>query len=210
MSSVAPVTSTNAREVPGADTLRGAARLFFRFPTPRILLAKLAVLGCVRAALGPPGLGDAAIVAGVVVVWPAMEWFLHKRLLHLGPLRVLGRTYHPVFARYHDYHHRHPWVIERTFLPTRVLVPLLPVNIALFSAVMPTWRLAVTGMTAMTAAALVYEWTHYLTHTPYRPRSAYYQRVHKNHMQHHFKDDARYFAFTAPWIDRALGTSDRG
>jgi hypothetical protein len=212
MTAVAPTTSTIAREVPGADTLGGAARLFFRFPTPRLLLGYALALGAVRASLaalgyGALGLGDALVALGVAIYWPLQEWTLHAWLLHLRPRTLFGVRIDPIFARYHRYHHEHPWVLERTFLPTRVLIPLLPVNVLVWWLAAPTLGVALTGMAAMAVAALVYEWTHYLTHTPYRPRSAYYARVHKNHMLHHFRDDQAWFAFTAPWLDRVLRTT---
>jgi hypothetical protein len=207
MTAVAPKVETMARDVPGAETLAGAVRLFFRFPTPRILAAKLAAVVALRAWVGGIGWADAAIVAGVAVYWPLQEWLLHSKLLHLRPRTLLGVQIDPVFARYHRYHHRHPWVLERTFLPTRVLVPLLPLNVALWWIVTPSWGLALTGMGALTTAAALYEWTHYLTHTPYRPRSGYYRRIHKNHMLHHFKDEQAFFAFTVPAMDALLGTN---
>ena len=45
-----------------------------------------------------------------------------------------------------------------------------PVVVAVWWVALPTGP-ALTGMASMAAAALVYEWVHYLTHTPYRPRS---------------------------------------
>lgn len=214
MSTVAPATSTIAKEVPGADTLLGAARLFLRFPTPKLLFGYGLALAGVRLALAarggePLGWGDLAVLAGVALYWPLQEWTLHAFVLHFVPRTLFGRTIDPIFARYHRWHHAHPWVLERTFLPTRVLIPLLPLNALLWWWAAPRLGVAVTGMAAMAAAALVYEWTHYLTHTPYRPRSAYYRRVHRLHMQHHFKDEQRYFAFTAPFLDDMLGTGDR-
>jgi hypothetical protein len=134
---------------------------------------------------------------------------LHKYVLHLAPRTFLGLKIDPVFARYHRYHHDHPWVLERTFLPTRILVPLIPLNVLVWWLASPTWSVALTGAAAMGFAALAYEWTHYLTHTPYRPRSAYYRRIHRNHMQHHFKDDARWFAFVVPAVDDVFGTAER-
>ncbi len=212
MTAVAPTTSTMAKEIPGADTLPGAIRLFFRFPTPRLLLGYACLLGAVRVGLAvagqtPVALGDLLVMLGVAAYWPLQEWTLHAWLLHLRPRTVWGIRVDPIFARYHRYHHEHPWVLERTFLPTRVLLPLLPVNVAAWWLAAPSWGVAVTGMASMAVAALVYEWTHYLTHTPYRPRSAYYARVHRNHMLHHFRDDQAYFAFTAPWLDRVLRTT---
>lgn len=206
MSTIAPAVATNARAVPGADTLAGAARLFTRFPTPRILFAQILFLAVVRVEVGPIMRGDIVIVGAVAAVWPLMEWFLHARVLHLRPRVLLGVTIDPLFARYHRYHHRNPWILERTFLPVPVLVPLVPVNLALFWLVTPSVELAVTGALSMGVAALVYEWTHFLTHTPYRPRSRFYAWIHRNHMLHHFKSERHWFAFTGPWLDRALGT----
>lgn len=208
MTTVAPKVETIARDVPGAETLSGAARLFLRFPTPRILAVKLAIVLALRAWLADVRWADGAILVGVAVYWPLQEWLLHSQLLHLRPRRVFGFNIDPVFAQYHRYHHRHPWVLERTFLPTRVLVPLVPLNVALWWLVTPAWGLALTGVGTLTLAALLYEWTHYLTHTPYRPRSRYYRRIHKNHMLHHFKNEDAFFAFTVPAMDTLLGTED--
>ncbi len=207
-SSVEPRVRTHAREVVGASSLAGAVRLFFRFPTPRILGGKLLLLGAARLLAGPATMAEAATVAVVACGWPLLEWLLHAKILHMRPLRVGKRSWDPIFARYHRYHHEHPWILERTFLPTRVLLVLVPVNVALFAWLMPSAALAITGMASLTAAALLYEWTHYLTHTPYRPRSRYYARIQQHHMRHHFKDERRSFAFTVPGIDGVLGTSD--
>lgn len=209
MTAVAPRSSTVARDIPGAETLGGAIRLFFRFPTPRLLLGSGLGYAAARLALGGLTVWDVAILLAVAAYWPLQEWVLHAYILHLRPRKVLGVMVDPVFAKFHRYHHAHPWVLERTFLPTQVLLPLMPVNVLLFWAVMPTLGLAVTAMGAMTAVTLVYEWTHYLTHTPYRPRSRYYRKIQQNHMRHHFQDDQRYFAFTGPWLDDVFGTGDK-
>ena len=207
MTAIAPATSTNARAVAGADTLRGATLLFLRFSTPRLLAANVVVLVIARLYAGDFRAWDAVVVAAVALYWPIQEWVLHAYVLHMRPRVVRGVTVDPTFAKYHRYHHAHPWVLERTFLPVRVLAPLIPLNVLVFWLVMPTWGLALTAMAAMATAALVYEWTHYLTHTPYRPRSRYYRAIQRNHMRHHFQDDRSYFAFTAPWMDGWMGTA---
>ena len=62
-------------------------------------------------------------------------------------------------------------------------------------------------MVFFTLATLLYEWVHYLTHTPYRPRSAYLRRIVRNHRLHHFKNEHHWYAFTAPLVDTLFGTN---
>jgi hypothetical protein len=106
----------------------------------------------------------------------------------------------------HRAHHREPWNLDYVFLPTKVLVPLVPLNVLVWWAIMPTLALALTGMAALGAAALVYEWVHYLTHTGYRPRSRYYRRIWRGHRLHHFKNEAFWHAFTVPLVDDLMGS----
>lgn len=206
LSDVAPRTRTDARKVEGTDTLSGMLRLFARFPTPRLFAAKAAVLFGVRATLGPPTIWDGVVLAAIAVYWPLQEWALHATLLHLEPRKVFGLRVDPYFARKHRWHHRHPWVLEGTFLPLRTVLPLVPVNLALWWLVAPTPASAVTGMLGMTLAALAYELAHYLAHTPYKPKSAYLERVQHNHRLHHFKNEKHWYAFTVPHIDELMGT----
>ena len=56
------------------------------------------------------------------------------------------------------------------------------------------------------SSSLLYEWTHFLTHTRYVPRGRLYRRIWKHHRLHHFKHEGYWFAFTVPWIDGWLGT----
>ncbi len=211
LADVAPASSTLATEIEGAQTLGGAFRLFWRFPTPRLLGAKLAVFVALRPFLGPPGWADLAVLLGITIYWPLQEWFGHWRVLHFKPfdLSLFGRVWRvdPWFARVHRWHHRHPAVLERVFLPTSVIVGLTPVNIGLWLLLAPTQALAVTGIAGFTLAALIYEWVHYLVHTPYRPVGSYYKKVWKNHQLHHFKNEHYWHAFTVPHVDDWFGTA---
>jgi len=79
-------------------------------------------------------------------------------------------------------------VIERVFIPLRsATVGLL--FAAIWYAVLPTVQLFVSTMIATVVAAFAYEWVHYLTHTSYRPRTAFYRRMWRNHRLHHFKNE---------------------
>ena len=56
-------------------------------------------------------------------------------------------------------------------------------------------------------AGLVYEWTHYLVHTDYKPRSRAYKAVWRHHRLHHFKNENYWLTVTtAHTADRLFGT----
>ena len=57
------------------------------------------------------------------------------------------------------------------------------------------------------ALGLCYEWTHFLIHTAYRPRSATYMRIWRNHRLHHFKNEHFWHGITNNLSDRVLGTN---
>ena len=53
---------------------------------------------------------------------------------------------------------------------------------------------------------LLYEWTHYLTHTRYKPKGKYYRRIWQLHRWHHYKHEGYWFSFTVPYLDGWFGT----
>lgn len=190
-----------------------ALRVFVEQPSVRILGAQLVVLIRLRVRLGAGGGGwaftwtDLAVAAGILLlVWPVQEWVLHKHLLHLRPRELAGRRFDPLFARKHRDHHRQPWHLPDIFLPAKVIVPLIPVSVGLWWLAMPTPGLALTAMTCYAAAAVIYEWVHYLTHTNVTPRTEWFRRVRRNHRYHHFKSEHYWYGFVVPQVDALLGT----
>jgi hypothetical protein len=190
-----------------------ALRVFMAQPSARILAFQLALLIRIRMRLaaGEPSWAlswaDPAVVAGIVLVlWPLQEWLLHKYLLHLRPREFAGRRFDPLFARKHREHHAQPWHLPDIFLPVRVILPLIPVSVGLWWLVMPTPALAVTAMASFGAAALLYEWIHYLTHTNVPPRTGWLRKVRRNHRYHHYKSEHYWYGFVIPQVDTLLGT----
>lgn len=204
---VTPGTHTYARDAADTSSLSGALKLFFTFGVPRLLGLQFVLFGIWRVALGAPQAIDLGIGLAIALYWPFQEWVVHAIILHVKPRTVLGMHIDPFFARAHRYHHKHPWVLETTFVPKRVIVPLVPVNIALWWLITPSWAAACTGIALFTLATLIYEWIHYLTHTAYRPQTAYLKGVYRNHHLHHFKNDSYWHSFTLPAIDKLLGTA---
>ena len=188
-------------------TLKDAVFYFFSYPAPKlILLFFLAPLGARIVLGGPYTFWDLGIVLAIAFFWPLQEWWAHKYVLHLKPFSLAGRKIDPTFARVHREHHRRPWNIETTFLPWRVVIGAFVVSVGLWLIATPTLRLALTGIAAYSFAALLYEWTHYLTHTPYKPKSKYYAKILKGHRLHHFKNEHFWYGFTVPLVDALLKT----
>lgn len=184
-------------------TLRDAGRVFWRHPSPWLLSVILlpAVLG--RIALGDWQLGDALVPIAMLAVFPFAEWIIHVFILHWRPRRLAGRTVDSLLARKHREHHADPRDIPLIFIPWPVLCWLLPLNTAIAVFAFPRIALGVTFLVVLSALGLGYEWTHYLIHSDYRPRSSAYRAVWRNHRLHHFKNEHYWFTVTT------TGTADR-
>lgn len=190
-----------------ALTLQSAARIFFRQASPRAVLALLAVQLPLRIAAGAPTRADAIILVAVPVYWAFQEWFLHRFVLHLRPRQVFGFRFDPYFARRHRDHHADPGKLGDIFLPVRIILLAFVVNTGIWWVLAPAPGAMLTGMMAITAMALVYEWIHFLTHTNYPPRTAYYRGICLSHRRHHFKNEHYWYGFVGPQVDRLLGTA---
>lgn len=195
--------STSPKPVP--RTLGAAAAAFFTFGSPRLLLAQLACAIALRPFLGRPTALDAAILLGVVVYWPLQEWVAHKYVLHGRPIRLGSRVIESGAARAHRRHHENPLDLRATLLPASTIALLIPIHIALWGLAAPR-AAACTGVVCFGGAALLYEWIHFLTHTAYRPRGAWFGEVKRRHMAHHQRDPQRWFGFVMPRLDDWLGT----
>jgi hypothetical protein len=68
-----------------------------------------------------------------------------------------------------------------------------------------SWML--TLLVSVYGIKLGYEWTHYLVHSDYRPRSRWFRSVWRNHRLHHYKNEHYWFTVTsAGTADRLFGT----
>lgn len=63
--------------------------------------------------------------------------------------------------------------------------------------------MGLTFLVCIAVAGLVYEWTHYLIHTDYKPKTAVYRSIWRNHRNHHYKNEHYWFTVTSS------GTADR-
>ena len=180
-------------------SLRTAARTFARFGSPRAILAGFALALVVRAiAAVMNGLGtgwsiwDLVAVAIVVALVPFVEWFIHLLVLHSKPRSVRGITIDPGVG--HREHHLEPASLNFVLLRPLEASLFQLINAGVVVAVVggPLWLLGVpvtgpilTGVVMAVAGLGHYEWSHYLFHTAYRPKTRYYRRLKSNHRLHH-------------------------
>ncbi len=203
-------------------SLRRAAEVFVRFGSPRVLFVGFSLAVVVRLVLAgvgaaPLGLGDLVAVAVVAALAPFVEWSVHRYVLHIQPFRVRGLLIDPGVG--HREHHDHPatinWVVLRAvdaglFQAVNGVVAAVVVGLPLWLAGRPALGPISTAVAAAVAALAHYEWSHFLFHTAYRPRTRRYRRLKANHRRHHWRDEQRCLGITSTLGDRVFGTVAAG
>jgi hypothetical protein len=182
------------------------AGAFARYPGPRIIAAALLAVTAARVALGRWHWWDLLIVGAFIAAQPFTEWLIHVFILHFKPRVVAGRTIDPFISRKHRAHHLDPRDVPLVFIPLPTLLGMLiGGGLVLGLAFRSAERSLTAGVIAL-CLVLVYEWTHFLIHSPYRPQSAVYRYVWRAHRLHHFKNENYWFGVTVHLADHVLRT----
>jgi hypothetical protein len=189
-----------------AETLGRSFAVFRTYRSPQVIAAALVVAWFVRIALGDWRWGDLLVMAIIVALLPFIEWFTHVVLLHWKPKKVFGLTLDPVAAREHRKHHLDPRDVKLIFIPLAVLIPNLIVGAVLFLLLAPTVTQAVSGIVMSFSLLMLYEWTHFLIHSRYRPKSRLYRYVWRAHRLHHYRNERYWFGVTVHLADHLFGT----
>jgi sterol desaturase/sphingolipid hydroxylase (fatty acid hydroxylase superfamily) len=211
----APADAVGGRAGNGVVSLVDCARAFWRQPSPPYLLGAVLIALAARVAQGAWSWRDAVMVAGLIAVTPFVEWTIHVYMLHSPPFDVRGRRVEMLTAREHRAHHEAPGVLSGVLLPVYGVLVFLPM-IALVNWGMsfaldlvlggPRLAWVTTGVLTSFAILSVYEWCHFLIHTPYRPKGRYFKTIWRNHRLHHFKNERYWFGVTSTVGDRVIGT----
>jgi hypothetical protein len=192
----------------GGVAFREALATFSSRPTARLLAAALTVSAALRVAMGGLGAADLVVAAAVVAAQPFVEWLVHVNVLHAKPFTVAGRRVDVGYT--HRVHHDDPKDLAHVFVDVRFLLATFVLDAGL-------WALAYargagwlgTLLVSALAGTLAYEWTHYLIHTDYTPRTRVYRAIRRAHLLHHYRDDRYWFGVTGHLADRVLGTYPR-
>ena len=188
-------------------SLGQAWRSFWRHPSPWMLSVCVVASVLARILVGGGAWWELLVPVGLVAVLPVVEWVVHVGILHWRPRHLGPVTVDPLLARKHRAHHADPRAIPLVFIPWQVELWLFPSYVVVAWLAMPTTSSALTLLVAVFAIMSGYEWTHYLLHSDYRPRSRWYRSVWRNHRLHHYKSEHYWFTVTtAGTADRLFGT----
>jgi hypothetical protein len=187
-------------------TIGAAWRRFRSKRAPQVIALALLAAVLARALVGGWSWRDAAAAAAMVVIYPFGEWAIHVHLLHLPPVRGFELP----TARAHRMHHEQQARLDLiNFSPLEALAVLglaVPVAVAPLALVLG-WHAGLSAVIVAYALVGTYEWTHFLIHTAYRPRSRYYRSIWRAHRLHHFKNEHYWHGITTTIGDRVLGTN---
>ena len=180
---------------------------FWKHPSPWMISTFLvgAIIG--RVVVGGGSWWELLIPAGLIALFPVIEWVIHVAILHWKPRAVGPVTIDSLLAREHRAHHTDPRDLPLVFIPWKALVWLLPAYVVEAWLFTPTTTSMLTLLVSVYGIKLGYEWTHYLVHSDYRPRSRWYRSVWRNHRLHHYKNEHYWFTVTSSGTaDRLFGT----
>lgn len=201
----APKTTKKEREQ--APSLGQSVRFFFSKPGPKIVAAAWLTTLIARVFVGQWSPWELAILGGVLAFWPFQEWLIHVFILHFKPRRLGSLHIDPFVANKHRRHHADPWDIDLSFTPLRGVFLVIALNAALWFGLMPSANLALAGMLTYLSFGLLYEWTHFLVHTRYRPKSRLYKHIWKHHRLHHCKNENYWYGVSMTLGDYVLRTA---
>ncbi|WP_158889619.1 sterol desaturase family protein [Amycolatopsis anabasis] len=184
-----------------------AARVFWRYPSPWLIATLLTAAVVARVLIGDWRWTDALVPVIMLAVFPFFEWIVHVCVLHWRPRRLGRLTVDSLLARKHREHHADPRDVPLVFIPWQTHLWLLPAVTALALLAFPRLGLGLTFLVFLGLLGLGYEWTHYLVHSDYKPRTWAFRAVWRNHRLHHFKNEHYWFSVTSSGTsDRVLGT----
>jgi hypothetical protein len=192
--------------MPGLS-LAQAFVIYTRRRSPRMFALGLAALFAARWLAGPITVWDVALFAGLVLLQPFSEWVIHVGILHWRPRRVFGWTVDTYLSWSHREHHKLPHDERWWFIPLRSgFVGTILIGTAAW-ILLQDWSLWLTWMLTALLIAGVYEWTHFLCHSSYRPRSRLYKRIWRHHRWHHFKNEHYWMGVSRHLADWVLRTN---
>ncbi len=189
-------------------TLGDAGREFWKQPSPWMIGAVFGAALTARIVVGDWQVTDALVPLAMIAVFPFFEWIIHVFVLHWRPKHVGRLTIDPPLSREHRAHHVDPRNVGLIFIPWKSLVLwVLPLAVAVALLAFPRLGMGLTFLVFIAAMGLGYEWTHYLIHSDYKPKTSVYRAVWRNHRNHHYKNEHYWFTVTSSGTaDRVLGT----
>jgi sterol desaturase/sphingolipid hydroxylase (fatty acid hydroxylase superfamily) len=166
----------------------------------------LAAMSLALAVIYAPGWREPVLAtAAVIVLYPPVEYAVHRWVLHSRLLYKSEWTAR-VWKRIHYDHHQNPHDLSVLFGALYTTLPAI-----LLLTVPLGWSIGgPSGAAAALATGLLifagYEFCHCVQHLPFTPRSRWLRAIKKNHLAHHFHNEQGNFGITGTAWDRVFGT----
>lgn len=185
---------------------------FWRHPSPWMISGYIAGTTVTRVAVGHWTIANLWAPLVFIALFPFIEWVIHVFILHWRPRRIAGVYVDSLLARDHRRHHVDPRDVPLVFIPWKALIWVIlvvgvgiPVGVGRLAGA--SWGGVLSYLVVVAVVLGVYEWTHYLIHSDYWPRSRTYKAIWRNHRLHHYRNEHYWFSITtAGTSDRVLGT----
>jgi len=136
-----------------------------------------------------------------IVFWTLFEYVLHRYVFHFFPEGGFQKRLQFLF---HGVHHQYPNDKDRLVMPVTLSLFIAAV---LFVLLRIFFGELVWGFFAGFALGyLAYDMTHYSIHHAKTPKNAYFRKLWKHHMDHHYRDTNRGYGVSSAAWDHVFGS----
>lgn len=185
---------------------KSALQIYFTHRVNQIYIA-IFCMGLVASTLTNALIDYWYIPLCIIVASPFIEYFTHQYLLHLPYPKEKAK--HPQYAHFldqiHYLHHQDPKKIEHIFAEWWLSAFGLVLYGFLAFFVTGSWRFTLVLGTWIVLYFLIYEWTHFIAHYDYVPKTRYGKYMKKYHVWHHYKNEDYWYGITSPFADMLFG-----
>lgn len=137
-----------------------------------------------------------------IFTWTFFEYAVHRFIFHYHATSDIGKRFHFIS---HGVHHDYPQDSTRLVMPPSVSLPLAVLFFFIFYTLLGPLMMA-PAFVGFLMGYLVYDMSHYAVHH-FNWKFAYFQRIKKHHMDHHFRDPDYGFGFTSDIWDKVFDTN---
>jgi sterol desaturase/sphingolipid hydroxylase (fatty acid hydroxylase superfamily) len=136
-----------------------------------------------------------------IFFWTLFEYVLHRYVFHFFPE---GGFQERVQFLFHGVHHQYPNDKDRLVMPVTLSLLITVILFLLFMGILG--ELAWGFFAGFLLGYLAYDMTHYSIHHAKTPKNAYFRKLWKHHMDHHYRDTNKGYGVSSAAWDHVFGS----
>ncbi len=186
-------------------SLADLRRAYITYPGIQVylVLLTLTLIGALSTMNSPLRLVIAMTAS--VVLYPAIWYILHRFVLH-NPLMYKTPLTAAAWKRTHFDHHRYPNDLSVLFGGLHTTLPTILIFTGPIGWLIGGLSAALASIGAALAMTCIYEFWHCGQHLAFEPKSAFWKRIKKLHLAHHYHNEKGNFGITNFLVDQMVGT----